>query len=82
MRAHTRQGSGLLLMSMGQAMAALPTLEGARVHRSWWVARNAVEGVVWEGRNLRLRLIGGLEAPVARAQVATLRSAAWLPGDS
>lgn len=77
-RAHTPLGSDLLLMPMGQAVDALADVEGLRVHRSWWVARTAVRGQAWEGRNLRLRLMGGLEAPVARAQVAALRAAGWL----
>ena len=77
-RAHTPLGSDLLLTPIGQAVEALDGLEGLRVHRSWWVARAAVRGAAWEGRNLRLRLAGGLEAPVARAQVAALRAAGWL----
>ena len=74
-RAHTPLGSDLLLIPMGQAVEALGGLEGLRVHRSWWVARGAVRGQAWDGRNLRLLLAGGLEAPVARAQVAALRAA-------
>ncbi len=80
-RAHTPLGSELLLMPLAQAVDALPAVEGLRVHRSWWVARGAVQGWAWVGRNLRLRLMGGLEAPVARAQVATLRAAGWLGVD-
>lgn len=78
-RAHTPLGSDLLLMPLGQAVEAVARVEGLRIHRSWWVARAAVVGEVWEGRNLRLRLRGGLEAPVARASVAPLRAAGWLP---
>lgn len=79
-RIHTPRGSTLLMMSMAQAVAGLKEADGLQTHRSWWVARGAVEGVVEEGRNLRLRLIGGLEAPVARARVGALRAAGWLPG--
>lgn len=77
-RIHTDQGSDLVLMSLGQAMAELNGLEGLQVHRSWWVARRAVAGVAEEGRNLRLRLTNGLEAPVSRASVAKLRAAGWI----
>ena len=69
-RVHTPQGSALVLMSLSQAMAVLEDLEGAQTHRSWWVAR---EGVAEDGRNMRLRLSGGLEAPVSRARVGALR---------
>ena len=81
-RAHTSLGSDLLLMPMGQAVDALGAVEGLRVHRSWWVARRAVRGWAWRGRNLRLKLEGGVEAPVARAQVASLRAAGWLGSET
>lgn len=77
-RLHTPEGSVLVLMPLGRAVAELGSLEGMRVHRSWWVARHAVEGVVHDGRNLRLRLTSGLEAPVARAKVGELRARGWL----
>lgn len=77
-RIHTAGGSRLVLMSMSQAIGQAGGVEGLRTHRSWWVARRAVEGVIEDGRNLRLRLAGGIEAPVARASVARLREAGWL----
>jgi DNA-binding LytR/AlgR family response regulator len=70
-------GSALVLMRLRDAVALLGDLEGMQVHRSWWVARAAVEDVLREGRNVRLRLPRGLEAPVARAKVADLRAARW-----
>ncbi len=77
-RAHTAAGSDLVLMRMRDAVAELDGLDGAQVHRSWWVARDAVEGTRRNGRNLRLRLAGGLEAPVARGNVAELKERGWL----
>lgn len=77
-RAHTAQGSELVLLPLKAAMAELDGCEGLQVHRSWWVARAAVAGVVRDGRNLRLRLANGLEAPVSRGSVAVLREAGWL----
>lgn len=77
-RLHTGRGSVLVLMSLNQALGELGDLDGLQVHRSWWVARRAVDEVVEDGRNLRLRLKGGIEAPVSRASVARLRSAGWL----
>lgn len=79
-RVHTPDGSRLLLMPLGKAMAEASGIEGLRVHRSWWVARRAVAQVRSEGRNFRLILTNGLEAPVARAEVARLRAAGWLDG--
>jgi hypothetical protein len=76
-RVHTALGSELVLMRLRDAIAHLSEIEGRQVHRSWWVARLAVEDVRREGRNVRLILPGGLEAPVARAQVSELREAGW-----
>lgn len=77
-RAHTEHGSALLLMRMSDAVRELGGLEGAQVHRSWWVAKAAVTAVSKDGRNVRLTLANGLKAPVARAQVQCLRDAGWL----
>ncbi len=77
-RLHTSAGSVLVLSPLARAIRQVGDLEGLRVHRSWWVARHAVRGVVHDGRNLRLVLTSGLEAPVARAKVAALKAAGWL----
>ena len=77
-RAHTALGSELVLMRMRDAVAELDGLEGEQVHRSWWVAKGAVADVRRDGRNIRLVLDGGLEAPVARGNVAALRDSGWL----
>lgn len=77
-RVHTPHGSALVLMSLSQAMAGLTDMEGVQTHRSWWVARASITGVVEDGRRLRLRLAGGLEAPVSRARVGALREKGWL----
>ncbi|PLK23484.1 LytTR family transcriptional regulator [Porphyrobacter sp. TH134] len=77
-RVHTALGSALVLMRLRDAMALIGDCEGMQVHRSWWVARSAVEDVVRDGRNIRLKLARGIEAPVARAQVTALREARWI----
>jgi hypothetical protein len=77
-RAHTALGSALILMRMRDAVAELADIDGARVHRSWWVARIAVCEVVRRERAVSLRLSNGLEAPVARAAVPKLRASGWM----
>lgn len=77
-RAHTPAGSTLILMRMRDAVGELGDMEGAQVHRSWWVARGHVTAANRDGRNLRLLLTGGIEAPVARGQVEALQAAGWL----
>ncbi|WP_298162794.1 LytTR family DNA-binding domain-containing protein [Brevundimonas sp.] len=81
-RLHTPRGSVLVLTPLRTAITQVGGIDGMQVHRSWWVAREAVQGVVQDGRNLRLKLVSGLEAPVARSKVAELRAAGWPVGEA
>lgn len=81
-RVHTAGGSRLIAGPLERVVAGLGEREGMRVHRSWWVARDAVVGVEVDGRNLKLKLSNGVRAPVSRASVAKLRQVGWLPSDS
>ena len=78
LRVHTMLGSDLILLRMRDAVAELDGFDGAPVHRSWWVARGAVEKIERDGRNVRLVLAKGLVAPVARNMVPVLKSGGWL----
>ena len=77
-RVHTTAGSTLLLMRIADAIDELDNAEGLKVHRSWWVARAAVCGMIREGRRLRLELSNGLSAPVTREMVPSIRRSGWL----
>ena len=77
-RVHTPLGSELLLMRLRDAIKDLDGRAGERVHRSWWVAREAVGGVRANGRRMSLTLTNGLEVPVSREATARLRRAGWL----
>jgi hypothetical protein len=77
-RVHTALGSELLLMRLGDAIDELDGMEGERVHRSWWVARAAVDAVTSSGRRLSLTLANGIEVPVTREAGPRLRRAGWL----
>jgi hypothetical protein len=81
-RVHTAGNSRLVLATLNQAMTALENTDGLQVHRSWWVARKAVVRAVTEGRNLRLQLVNGITAPVARSAVAMVREAGWLTNEN
>ena len=78
LRVHTSAGNELILMRLSDAMAAASAIEGAQTHRSWWVARSAIEGARREGSQAVLILKGGIEAPVSRANVPKLREKGWL----
>lgn len=77
-RAHTALGNELVLLRMRDAVTELDGIDGKQIHRSWWVARGAVADVKREGRNVRLVLDNGLEAPVSRANVTPLKDAGWI----
>lgn len=81
-RIRTEHGSRLEMGPLARVTAMLTGIEGLQTHRSWWVARRAIAGVVRDGRNLRLRLVDGETAPVSRASVAKLRAAGWLADDA
>ena len=72
-RVHRSSGSTLELMAMGEAIARYGK-GGLQVHRSWWVAADAVVEAERDGRNWRLRLSNGLSVPVARNRIAATRA--------
>lgn len=78
LRIHTRLGSDLILMRMRDAVAELDGLDGLQVHRSWWVARRAVERVERDGKTMTLTLANNHAVPVARDRQGEVRAAGWL----
>jgi len=77
LRLHTSKGDDLILMRLSDAVVELEGLEGAQTHRSWWVAREAVETIARDGGKVSLVLKGGARAPVSRPNVRALREAGW-----
>lgn len=77
LRLHTSKGQDLILMRLSDAVAELEGLEGAQVHRSWWVARDAVAGARRGDGKATLTLTGGAQVPVSRAYAKALREAGW-----
>jgi hypothetical protein len=78
-RVHRAQGSTLELMPLQTAIDHYGG-KGLRVHRSWWVASEAISKAERDGRNIRLLLRNGLIVPVARNRVAALRMRGWTIG--
>ncbi len=77
LRLHTSRGQDLILMRLSDAVAELEGIEGAQTHRSWWVAKAAVEAARRGDGRATLSLKGGAEAPVSRAYAKALREAGW-----
>jgi hypothetical protein len=77
LRLHTSKGSDLILMRLSDAIVELDGIEGARTHRSWWVARDAVVAARRGDGRAVLALKSGAEAPVSRSYAKTLRDEGW-----
>ncbi|HEY3950871.1 LytTR family DNA-binding domain-containing protein [Phenylobacterium sp.] len=77
LRVHTDLGSELISLRFSDALGELAGVTGFQVHRSWWAAADAIEGVRWRRGRGELRLAGGLVAPVSRTHAAGLKAAGW-----
>jgi len=75
---HTSKGSALILSRLSDAISELDGIEGAQVHRSWWVARNAVIKVRRTRNAVSLELKGSVVAPVSRSNIKALRASGWI----
>ena len=76
-RVHPDRGETMILLRLSDAIAELGALDGARTHRSWWVARSAVADVQRSDRRVVLVLRNGAKAPVSRTHARALRGLGW-----
>jgi hypothetical protein len=72
---HTDRGRALVLMRFGDAIAETEGVDGLRIHRSHWVAREAVAGTARRDGRLVLRMRDGAELPVSRSYSGAVRAA-------
>jgi hypothetical protein len=77
LRVHTGAGDALILMRLSDAIAAVEGLDGRQTHRSWWVARQAIDTITRGDGRATLTLSNGVEAPVSRTHAPRLREAGW-----
>jgi hypothetical protein len=68
----TDNGRGLILFNLADAADQLGDEAGMLVHRSYWVAFDAIDRLVRKGRQGELRLHNGTNAPVSRNRLAEL----------
>lgn len=78
LRVFTAAGEALIHYRFSDAVRELGDA-GVQVHRSWWVARDAVERVQRTGERQTLVLRGGVEAPVSRGYAVAARAAGLIP---
>ena len=77
LKVHHTAGSEMILCRMEDAARELDGL-GRRVHRSWWVAADAVDRVERDGQRTFLRLSDDRRVPVGRSFRPDLKAAGWL----
>jgi hypothetical protein len=77
LRVHTDAGPELVTLRFADAMRELAGAHGYRIHRSWWVAADAIEAVRWRRGAGEARLAGDLVAPVSRTHAPILKAAGW-----
>ena len=68
-------GSGLILYNLSDAVEALPAETGLLVHRSYWVAFDAIGALERRGRQGELILFNGERVPVSRGRLADVAEA-------
>ena len=78
LRLHTSKGQDLILMRLADAVAELDGIEGLQVHRSWWVARDAVADIARGDGRATLTLQDGSQVPVSRTYAKVLREKGWM----
>ncbi|HEU0310376.1 MAG TPA: LytTR family DNA-binding domain-containing protein [Sphingomicrobium sp.] len=79
LRVHTTLGSDLVLMRLSDAVATIEPDLGLQVHRSWWVAQDAICEIMRSDHRTHLKLRNGLLVPVGRTYSAAVRSLAARP---
>ncbi len=63
----TSRGKELILMRLGDAIDELPGIDGQRIHRSWWVSKEAISTLAPYRGKLFLDLKDGRTIPVSRS---------------
>lgn len=69
-RVRSLNGSAMVLIRFSDALRGIAHVEGAQVHRSWWVATDAVTAIRKTGRTAQLTLSDGTKVPVSQPYLA------------
>jgi uncharacterized membrane protein YeaQ/YmgE (transglycosylase-associated protein family) len=72
---HTTKGSHMMLLRMKDALVELEDYNGFQVHRSWWVALDAIEDIKKQSRKATLIMKNGIEVPVSQKYLPLIKEA-------
>lgn len=78
LRIHTDVGDTMILMRLYDAIKELEGIEGSQIHRSWWVAKDAIQEIVRGDGRVNFRLSNGELAPISRSFQNALKAQNWL----
>ena len=78
LKVYTDKGDHLVLMRLKDALLILKDYPGVQIHRSWWVAEQAVTGVKKVNRKTLLVLSNNKEAPVSRTYAEQVKERGWI----
>ncbi len=78
LQVHTDQGDHMMLLRMKDALVELQDYPGLQVHRSWWVAVDAVVAVKKLNRKAILTMNNGMEVPVSQKYLPKLKEVGLL----
>ena len=79
LRVFTSLGSDLILMRLSDAEKELASVDGLRVHRSWWVSRTGIKSARRDGGKVFLELKSGEDVPVSRSYQDAVKDAGLAP---
>lgn len=77
LKVYTDAGTDLIALRFADALAELERANGVQIHRSWWVAQDAVLEVRWRRGGGDAVLKGGIAAPVSRTHAPKLKALGW-----
>ncbi|MDX2145037.1 MAG: LytTR family DNA-binding domain-containing protein [Rhodospirillaceae bacterium] len=66
-KVYTDRGTDMILYRFSDAVQEVASTSGLQVHRSYWVAHDAVADICGSGKNYKLTLHNGLTVPVSRS---------------
>lgn len=75
----TSNGAELVLLRLADAIQEADGVAGVKIHRSHWVALEAVAETRKKGSNLVVVMKDGAELPISRGQMDDVRAAGLLP---
>ena len=77
-RVYTTKGNEMILMRLSDAIKEVGTTTGLQVHRSHWVALDAVAAVKRKGNGAVLSMSNEIEVPVSRSNMPAIQNAGLL----